>query len=81
MRTCTLKKEIYSNIDLVEFANSRVQIKFLGDSQYLITSSLKFYACELNSFVIRFLKNQTKGKYKLKYIKGQCSCPYGVVFE
>lgn len=81
MRASTLEKKLYSNIDLTQFANSRIQIEFLGNDEYLMTSKLKFYACERNQFVLRFLKSQAKNKYALKYIKGMCSCPYGVVFE
>lgn len=81
MRTSILEKKLYSNIDLTQFANSRIQIEFLSNDEYLITSKLKFYSCERNQFVLRFLRSQAKGKYELKYIKGQCSCPYGVIFE
>jgi len=77
MRKHKLNTVLKSDIDLTQFANSRVFIRAIGNDEYRITSKLKFYSCELRTWAFDFIA-------KLKpysYAKGNCSAPYGIFFN
>lgn len=77
MRAHKLNTVLESNVDLTIYSNSRVKIEKIEDGKFLITSTLKFYSCELRKWAFNFIKSQLPNK-SYKYFTGNCSTPCGI---
>lgn len=77
MRRHELNITITSNTDLTKLNSNRLTFNKVGKDTFNVTSTLKFYPCEIHGFIRRVLRRNLK----LKYIVGNCSAPTGYIFS
>lgn len=74
MRTHTIDITLASDVDLRQVACSRIKIELTAEHRYRITSPLRLYRCERNSFIGRLLRRRRPG---CRAYSGNASAPDG----
>lgn len=77
-RRNTLNHTIECDRDLTRLSNSRITIHSVGINRYQFKSRLRFYCCEIASFVQRFIYSRLG---RAKWVVGTCSRPDGYRFD
>lgn len=73
-RSTNVEIELDSDRDLTKLSCRRVTIETIAPGRFKVTSSLRFYRCEVRTFLHRLLTRRLPG---YTYITGGCSAPTG----
>ena len=73
MRRHALNILLDSDVDLTKLSSKRVTITN-DNGRYRVSSSLRFYRCEMSAFVYQYLRRKKPGMIA---IAGNCSAPTG----